>query len=152
MIKNVKLAELNISIATVFLEYINFKDDLIEYKYLCCDKTNQQKFDEKLKEKFFNIYKFSNHDINKFLLLLRKDVYLYEYMDDWEKFKETSLPEKEDFYSYLNMGDITDEDYAHAKRVLKDFEIKIFGECHNLYIQSDTLLLAAVFENFGNIS
>ena len=50
------------------------------------------------------------------------------------------------------MGDITDEDYAHAKRVLKDFEIKIFGECHNLYIQSDTLLLAAVLENFGNIS
>ena len=138
MIKNVKLAELNISIATVFLEYINFKDDLIEYKYLCCNKTNQQKFDEKLKEKFFNINKFSNHDINKFLLLLRKDV--------------TSLPEKEDFYSYLNMGDITDEDYAHTKRVLKDFEIKVFGECHNLYIQSDTLLLAAVFENFGNIS
>ena len=72
-------------------------------------------------------------------------------MDDWEKFKETSLPEKEDFYSYLNMGDITDDDYAHAKRVLKDFEIKIFGEYHNLYVQSGTLLLAAVFENFGNI-
>ena len=50
------------------------------------------------------------------------------------------------------MGDITDEDYAHAKRVLKDFEIKIFGEYHNLYVQSDTLLLATVFENFGNIS
>ena len=45
-------------------------------------------------------------------------------MDDWEKFKETLSPEKEDFYSHLNMEDITDADYAHAKRVCKDFEIK----------------------------
>ena len=51
-----------------FLEYKNFKDDLIEYKYLCCDKNYQQKFDEKLKEQFFNAYKFSNHD-NKNLIL-----------------------------------------------------------------------------------
>ena len=46
-------------------------------------------------------------------------------MDDWEKLDETSLPRKEDFYSYLNMEDITDVDYAHAKRVCKNFEIKI---------------------------
>ena len=45
-------------------------------------------------------------------------------MDDWEKFNETSLPWKEDFYSHLNAKDITDADYAHAKRVYKDFEIK----------------------------
>ena len=65
-------------------------------------------------------------------------------MDDWEKFNETSLPEKEDFYSHLNMEDITDADYAHAKRVSKDFEIKHLGEYHDLYVQSDTLLLADV--------
>ena len=46
-------------------------------------------------------------------------------MCDWEKFNETSLPEKEDFYNHLNMEDITDADYAHAPRVCKDFEIKI---------------------------
>ena len=56
--------------------------------------------------------------------MLRKSLYPYEYMDDWEKFKETLSPEKEDFYSHLNMEDITDADYAHAKRVCKDFEIK----------------------------
>ena len=56
--------------------------------------------------------------------MLRKGVYPYEYMDDWEKFNETSLPEKEDFCSHLNMKDITDSDYAHAKRVCKDFKIK----------------------------
>ena len=115
MIKNVKLVELSISIATV-LEYTNVKDDSIKYKCLCCNKSYQGKFDEKLKEPFFNIYKFSNNDISKFILLLRKSVYLYEYMDDWEKFSETSLPGKEDFSSHLNMEDITDADYAHAKR------------------------------------
>ena len=72
-------------------------------------------------------------------------------MDDWEKFNETSLPEKEDFNSHLNMEDITDADYAHAKRVCKDFEIKNLGEYHDLYVKSNTLLLADVFENFRNI-
>ena len=57
---------------------------------------------------------------------MRKGVYPYEYMDDWEKFNETSLPEKEHFYSHLNMEGVTDADYAHAKRVCKDFEIKKF--------------------------
>ena len=71
-------------------------------------------------------------------------------MDDWEKFNETSLLEKEDFYSHLNMEDITDADYVHAKNVCKDFEIKNLGE-YDLYVQSDTLLLADVLENFRNM-
>ena len=69
-------------------------------------------------------------------------------MDDWEKFNETSLPEKEDFYSHLNMEDITDVDYAHAKRICKDFEIKNLGEYLDLYVQNDSLLLADAFANF----
>ena len=72
-------------------------------------------------------------------------------MESWEKFNETSLTEKEDFYSLLNMEDITGADYAHAKRVCKDSEIKNLGEYHDLYIQSHTLLLADVFENFKNM-
>ena len=75
----------------------------------------------------------------------------YRYMDNWEKFNETSLPEKEDFYNHLNMEDITDGDYTHTKRVCEDFEIKDLGEYHDLYVQSDTLLLADVFENFRNM-
>ena len=77
-----------------FLEYPNFKGDLIEYKSLCCKKNYQKEFDEKLKKRLFNTFKFSNYDINKFILLLQKGVYPYEYMDDWEQFNETSLPEK----------------------------------------------------------
>ena len=67
------------------------------------NKNYQQKLDEKLKERFFNKYKFSKHDDNKFILLLRKGVYPYEHMDDREKINGTSLPEKEDFYSHLNI-------------------------------------------------
>ena len=59
---------------------------------------------------------FSNNDINKYILLLRKGVYSYEYMDEWEKVNETSLPKKENFYNNLNVRNITDSDYNHAKR------------------------------------
>ena len=92
---------------------------------MCCHKNYQHKFNEKLKGGLFNTYKFSNSNSNEFVLLLLKVDYLYEYLDDWEKSNETSLPEKKDFYSHLNMEDITDEDYAHTKRVCKDFEEKI---------------------------
>ena len=122
----------------------NFKDDLIEYKCLFCNRNYQRNFDEKLKERFFNTYKFSNHENNKFILLLQK-------VDYWKKLNETSLPEKEDFYSHLKMEDITDANYAHTKKVCKDFEIKNLGEYHGVYVQSDTLLLADVFENFRNM-
>ena len=72
-------------------------------------------------------------------------------MDEWEKFNEISFPEEEDFYSHLNMEDITDTDYTHAKKLCQDFEKKNLGEYHNLYVQCDTLLLANVFENFQNM-
>ena len=64
--------------------------------------------------------------------MLRRVVYPYEYMDDCKKFKETSLPEKEDFYIHLNMKDITDADYAHKKRICKDLEMKNLGEYHDV--------------------
>ena len=61
------------------LEYKNIKEDLTEYKCLCCNKNYHEKIDENLKKWSFNTYKFSNHDINKFILLLRKSVYTYVY-------------------------------------------------------------------------
>ena len=72
-------------------------------------------------------------------------------MDSWERFDEASLPNKKKIYSSINMEDITDIDYRHAKRVFKIFNNKNIGGYHNLYVQSDTLLLADVFENFRNI-
>ena len=79
-------------------------------------------------------------------MLLRKGVYPYEYMNSWERFDETSLPDEEAFYSELNLEDITDKDYDHALNVWDVFEIGNLGEYHNLYVQCDTLLLADVFE------
>ena len=60
------------------------------------------------------------------------------------------MPEKEEFYSNLNMEDITDADYKHGKKVKKKFEVKNLGELHDLYVQSNAVLLADVFENFRN--
>ena len=71
-------------------------------------------------------------------------------MDSWEKFDETSLPDKEAFYNELNLEGISDEDYAYAQKVWEVFEINNRGEYHDLYVQSDAVLLADVFENFRN--
>ena len=77
-------------------------------------------------------------------------------MDCWERLNETSLPDKEAFYSNLNMEDITDVDHSHTKRVFNEVALKSLnnrnlGDYHDLYVQSDTLLLADVFENFRNM-
>ena len=71
-------------------------------------------------------------------------------MDSWKKFDEITLPPKEAFYSNLNLEDISDEDYAHAQKVWDVFQIKNRGEYHDLYVQSDTLLLSDVFGNLRN--
>ena len=83
--------------------------------------------------------------------MLLRSCYPYDYIDEWEKFNETSLLEKEEFYSKPNLQHITDSDYMHAERVWKKFEIKNLSEYHDLYIESDTLLLADVFENWRKI-
>ena len=71
-------------------------------------------------------------------------------MDSWERFNETSLPDKKAFYSELYLEDITDKDYTHAQKVFEEFNLKNLGDYHDLYVQSDTILLADVFENFRN--
>ena len=91
-----------------FFEYERAKDNLIKYKCLSCNKEYSKGLSEELKKKFKNTLKFSNSDIDEFILLLRKGIYPHEYMDDWEKFQETTLPKKrKDFYSSLNLEDIT---------------------------------------------
>ena len=72
-------------------------------------------------------------------------------MDSWEKFNENPLPPKEAFYSNLNLQDISDEDYIHAQKVWDVFEINNIGDYHYLYVQSVTLFLADVCENFRNM-
>ena len=80
-----------------FLEYENVKENSIKYKWLSCNKNYSNIIDKKLKNRFKNTYKFSNNGINKLISLLRGCVYPYEYMDAWENFNETTLPEKKNF-------------------------------------------------------
>ena len=127
--------------------YVGLKNDKLIYKCEKCKNKWKRPITE-LKEKFSSICQFCNGDLNKFVLLLRKSVYPCEYMDSWETFNETVLPPKKDFYSNLNLEDISDKDYKHAQKV---FEIKNLGEYHDLYVQSDTLLLSDIFENFRNM-
>ena len=132
------------------LDYMITKDDQLILRCFECKKNYKKDFNNELIKRFSNIYEFCNEDINKFILLLRKVVHPYEYMDSWERFDETSLPDKEAFYSSLSMEDITDIDHRHAKTVFKSLNDKNLGGYHDLYVQSDTLLLADVFENFRN--
>ena len=79
-------------------------------------------FNKALISRFGNTYKFCNKDISKFILLLRKRTYPYEYMDS---FDETLLPNDENFYSNLNMEDVTDVDYRHAKYIIAIFTFSV---------------------------
>ena len=118
---------------------------------LILQQNYSNNLDEKLEKRFKNTFALSYNDINRFYLLLKKGVYPYEYINDSEKFNETTLLGKEEFYNNLNMQDITDVDYMQAKRVCNDFEIKHLGEYHDLYLKSDTLLLVDVFKNSRKI-
>ena len=72
-------------------------------------------------------------------------------MTDWDKFKETKLPPREASYSKLNMTGVKDEDYEHVNRVWKEFRLKNLGEYHDLYLKTDVILLANVFEAFRKV-
>ena len=128
--------------------FVNTVNEKLIFKCIDCKKEYEKEFNKELVERFANTYKFCDNDFNKFLILLRKGVYPYEYMDEWNKFNEKVLPSKESFYSNLTLENITKTDYAHANSVFKKFNINNLGEYHDLYVRSDALLLADIFENF----
>ena len=130
------------------LSYIKVIDEALIFRCFNCKKNYKKEINKELIKRFASTYKFCNNDLNKFVMLFRKGVYPYEYMDGWDKFNETSIPSKESFYSNLTMKNISETDYKHANNVFKRFKLNNLGDCHDLYVQSDTLLLADVFENF----
>ena len=143
------------------LDYVRItKNEKLLLKCFNCNNYYKKKINKDLIKKLKNMYSFCNSSttgsssserINKFILLLRKGVYPYEYMDNWERFNETSLPSKESFYSNLNMEDIDDIDCRHGNNVFNKFKLNNLRDYHDLYVQSDTLLLADVFENFRDM-
>ena len=105
------------------LDYMKNKGEKLIFRCFNCKKNYEKDFNELIK-RFANTYSFCSKDLNKFILLLRKGVYPSEYMDNWERFDETSLPDQESFYSSLNMENIDDIDYRHGNNVFKKFKLK----------------------------
>ena len=93
----------------------------------------------------YTLEEFTGKKLN---LMSQKGVYPYDYMDCFEKFDQTELPTKEQFYSILNDQHVTNGEYDHARKVWNMFKINMMGEYHDLYLKSDVLLLADVFKSF----
>ena len=148
-------------------DYITFSDKIAVDRYT--DKNGDER-DKFTKLRFIDSFKFmtssldsltsnlvrrgrkllgfEDHSELQYSLLTRKSIYPYEYMSSWDKFKESRLPPIEAFYSSLNMSNVSKGDYEHVQRVWKEFRIRNLGEYHNLYLRTDVILLANVFEAF----
>ena len=149
-------------------KYISFSKDIVvgEYK-----NKKGEKVEVKHEIRFLDSFKFmassleslvGNLGLEKLIqtkkefgekaeLLSRKGIYPYDYMNGIKKFSEEKLPQKEEFFSKLNDCNISDEDFDHAQRIWQEFGMKNLGEYHDLYLKSDVLLLADVFEEFRNV-
>ena len=120
--------------------------DILKFMASSLDKLVSNLSHDKLK-KTGEVFR----DESKIELISRKGVYPYDYMSSIEKFRETELPPKREFYSKLNDCDISEEDYERAKKIWNEFKMKNMGDYHDLYLKSDVLLLADVFEEFRNV-
>ena len=150
-------------------KYISFSKEIVVDDY----EKDGKKHEIKHEIRFLDSFKFmasslnglagnlAKSDLSKFIqtkkefgekyeLMTKKGIYPYDYMNGFEKFSE-KLPPKKDFYSKLNDCEVSDKDYEHAHKIWKEFEIQNLGEYHDLYLKSDVLLLADVFEEFRNI-
>ena len=121
-----------------------------DYVLIKCNTCNFKKklIANNLIKRFPSAFKLCKGNLKKFLLLLRKGVYPYEYMNSMDKFDEIELPSIDNFYSSLQKKHISDKDYAHAKKIWNVWDMKTIGDYHNLYVQADTAQLSDVFESF----
>lgn len=131
----------------------NVKGSLIKFRFIDSFKFMASSLDNLAS--YLNEYKivksvFSSYTSDKIQLLTHKGVFPYEYFDSKAKLDETQLPPKEKFYSTLNDSSVSDEDNVHAQKVWNEFNCQNLGDYVYLYMQTDILLLADVFENFRN--
>lgn len=134
-----------------FTKFIPIEDQFFQLRFV-----DSFKFLGTSLEKLVNIMKKDDFDhllrffpnSTQFQLLTRKGVYPYEYMNNWERYNEQCLPPQKGFYSSLSNEHISDKDYEHACLVWKEFNIANLGEYTDLYLKTDVLLLADIFEKF----
>ncbi|XP_044578876.1 uncharacterized protein LOC123261350 [Cotesia glomerata] len=110
--------------------------------------SSLDKLASNLKEDDKKITKLHYNDLEKFRLVIRKGVFPYEYITSIDKLNDTKLPERKHFYSKLSNSNVTKKNYAFAQLIWKEFNIKTLGEYSDLYLKTDVLLLADIFENF----
>ena len=123
------------------------KDKLIELRFIDSFKFMSSSLDSLTKNLVSGgkkLFGFEDYSELQYDLLTRKGVYPYEYVNSWDRFKETQLPPIDVFYSNLNMSSISEDDYQHAQRVWKEYGIHNLGDYHNLYLRTDVVLLANV--------
>ena len=125
-------------------------EDIVRTRCKVCLSREDRKVSV-LTANFANTFKSCRGNVPKFLLLLRKGVYPYEYMDNMLKFNKKELPTIDNFHSNFNSSDISKADYAHAKKVWQFFKLKDLGEYHDVYLQSNVAQLSDVFENFRSL-
>ena len=99
----------------------------------------------------YHFFGFEEYSENQYKLLTKKGTYPYKCMTNWNKFKEMKLPLGEASYSKHNMLGVNEEDYEHVNRTWKEFGLKDLGEYHDLYLKTDVILLANVFEAFRKV-
>ena len=127
------------------------KDKLIELRFIDSFKFMSSSSDSLTKNLVSGgkkLFGFEDYSELQYDLLTRKGVYPYEYINSWDRFNETQLPPISAFHSNLNMSLISEEDCQHAQRVWKEFGIHNLGDYHDLYLRTDVVLLAKVFEAF----
>ena len=127
------------------------KDKLIELRFIDSFKSMSSSLDSLTKNLVRGgkkLFGFEDYSELQYDLLTRKGVYPYEYVNSWDRFNETQLPPIDAFYSNLNMSSISEDDYQHAQQVWKEFGIRGLGYYHDLYLRTDVVLLANVYEAF----
>ena len=127
------------------------KDKLIELRFIDSFKFMSSSLDsltQNLVRGGKKLFCFGDYSELQYDLLTRKGVYPYEYVNSWNRFNETQLFPIDVFYGNLNMSSISEDDYQHAQRVWKEFGIQNLGDYHDLYLRTDVVLLANVYEAF----
>ena len=127
------------------------KHKLIELRFIDGFKFMSSSLDSLTKNRVSRgkkLFGFEGYSELQYDLLTRKGVYPYEYVNSWDRFNRTQLPPIDTFYSNLNMSLISEEGYQNAQRVWEEFGIHNLGDYHDLYLRTDVVLLANVYEAF----
>ena len=127
------------------------KDKFIELRFIDSFKLMASSLDSLtniLVGSGIKLFGFDDYNKSQYNLLTRKGIYPYECVSSWDCFKESQLSPIEAFYSNLSMTNVSEDDYQHAQRIWNEFIINNLGDYHDLYLHTDVILLANVFEAF----